>query len=278
MSTTMQMTVHAPVRLAAPFVLVSSGKGGVGKTMLAVNLAVQLASSGKRVLLADLDLGLADAHIFVRMHPEASIADALSGRRAIQDCVERAPGGFDLLAAESGEAQWVRDDDERCPRVLALLAELSSNYDIVIGDAGAGIGQDVLRLSAAADRVLIVTTPDPAALADAYGLIKAIDAHGRELNLDLPTPELVLNQVDSADQADGLATKLRGICERFLVRSPRLAGWLPRSALVGASIASQRPFAMDRPLCLENHCLRLLSERVRRWFPGFPALKPSLKA
>ncbi len=278
MSATLQATAIVPVKLSAPFVLVSGGKGGVGKTMLAVNLAVQLASEGQRVLLADLDLALANAHVFVRLQPATTIAHALSGERALGDCVVRAIGGFDLLAAESGELCWARDDEQRCARVLETLAELSKNYDIILGDTASGIGQDVLGFAAAADRVMIVTTPDPAALTDAYGLIKAIDAHAREHNLDLPTPELVLNQVDSADQADGLATKLRGVCERFLVRSPRLAGWLPRSALVGASIAAQRPFALDRPLCLENHCLRGLSQRVRRWFPSFPTMKPALKA
>ena len=135
----------------------------------------------------------------------------------------------------------------------------------------------MLEFAAVADRVLIVTTPDPAALTDAYGWIKALDLHATEWNLDLPTPELVLNQVDSADQADGLATRLRGVCERFLSRSPRLAGWLPRSAIVLSSIATQRPFALDRPLCLENHCLRRLSQRVQRWFPAVPTLKPALK-
>jgi flagellar biosynthesis protein FlhG len=125
---------------------------------------------------------------------------------------------------------------------------------------------------------LIVTTPDPTALTDAYGWIKALDQHASELGLDLPTPELVLNQVDGADQADGVAVKLRGVCERFLSRSPRMAGWLPRSALVGASIARQRPFALDRPLALENHCMRRLSERVQRWFPAFPTLKPAIEA
>ncbi len=264
--------------MSAPFVLVSGGKGGVGKTMLAVNLAVQLASEGRRVLLADLDLAMADAHVLMRLTPSSTIADALAGRMSIQDCVVRAPGGFDLLAAESGDPTLARDDAHRRERVLAALCELSSDYDIVLGDSAAGVGPDVLDFAAAADRVLIVTTPDPAALTDAYGWIKALDLHATELNIDLPTPELVLNQVDSADQADGLATKLRSVCERFLSRSPRLAGWLPRSALVGASIACQRPFALDRPLCLENHCLRRLSARVQRWFPAFPTLKPLLKA
>ena len=277
MSAVLQGSRSVRRTMAAPFVLISGGKGGVGKTMLAVNLAVQLASEGRRVLLVDLDLGLADAHVFLRLTPQATLADALGGRAALRDCIVRAPGGFDLLASESGAHELARDDESRRERVLAALAELSSAYDIVLGDSAAGVGSDVLGFAAAADRVLIVTTPDPAALTDAYGLIKALDAYSTTLNIDLPTPELVLNLVDGADQADGLATRLRGVCERFLVRSPRLAGWLPRSGVVGASIAAQRPFALDRPLCLENHCLRRLSERVMRWFPTFPTLNPALK-
>lgn len=263
--------------MQAPFVLISGGKGGVGKTMLAVNLAVQLASEGRRVLLADLDLGLADAHVLCSLTPQATIADALAGRAGLRDCVVRAIGGFDLLASDSGAHDLVRDDEDRRARLLESLAELSGEYDIVLGDSASGIGRDVLGFAAAADRVLLVTTPDPTALADAYGMIKALDAYSAERGIDLPTPELVLNQVDGADQADGLATRLRGVCERFLVRSPRLAGWLPRSGAVGASIQNQRPFALDRPLSLENHCLRRLSARVQRWFPAFPALAPALK-
>ena len=263
--------------MQAPFVLISGGKGGVGKTMLAVNLAVQLASEGQRVLLVDLDLGLADAHVLLSLAPQITLAAALAGRRPMRDCVVRAPGGFDLLAAESGAHELARDDEGRRVRLLGALAELSCEYDIVLGDSAAGIGSDVLGFAAAADRVLLVTTPDPTAIADAYGMIKALDAYSAARGIDLPTPELVLNQVDGADQADGLATRLRGVCERFLVRSPRLAGWLPRSASVVASIASQRPFALDRPLSLENHCLRRLSSRVQRWFPAVPALAPLLK-
>lgn len=264
-------------RLAAPFVLVSGGKGGVGKTMLAVNLAVQLASEGKRVLLADLDLGLADAHVLLKLSPPATIADALDDRVPLDDCVVRAPGGFDLLAAESGHHGLAREDAARRHRIVEVLARLSRRYDIVIGDGAAGIGDDALGFATVADRVLVVTTPDPTALTDAYGWIKALDGFAREHNLDLPTPELVLNQVDGAEQADGLANKLRAVCERFLVRSPRLAGWLPRSGRVTASIARQRPFALEAPLTLENHCLRLLSGRVQRWFPAFPTLKPAVE-
>ncbi|HTF91367.1 MAG TPA: AAA family ATPase [Planctomycetota bacterium] len=264
--------------MSAPFVLVSGGKGGVGKTMVAVNLAVQLASEGRRVLLADLDLAMADAHVLVRLSPSSTIKDFLAGRVTARDCIVRAAGGFDLLPAESGDPGLARDDAQRREAILAALAELSVDYDIVLGDSAAGVGPDVLDFAAAADRVLIVTTPDPTALTDAYGCIKALDLHATELGLDLPTPELILNQVDGADQADGLATRLRGVCERFLARSPRLAGWLPRSSLICASIARQRPFALDQPRALENHCMRRLSARVQRWFPAFPTLKPLLKA
>jgi flagellar biosynthesis protein FlhG len=261
----------------APFVLISGGKGGVGKTMLAVNLAVQMASEARRVLLVDLDLGLADAHVLLSLQPAHTISAALSGERALRECVVRAPGGFDFLAAESGAYELVGDDPTRRERLLQSLAELSLEYDIVLGDTAAGIGGDVLAFAAAADRVLLVTTPDPTALADAYGMIKALAAYSAQRGIDLPTPELVFNQVNGADQADGLATRLRAVCERFLVRSPRLAGWLPRSNRVLNSIAVQRPFALDRPLSLENHCLRRLSTRVQRWFPAVPDLAAALK-
>jgi flagellar biosynthesis protein FlhG len=162
-----------------------------------------------------------------------------------------------------------RPDDERRERLLAGLGELSANYDLVLGDSAAGIGPDVLAFALRADVVLVVTTNDPTALTDAYGVVKALDAHARETGVEVPTPEVFVNLVSGVDEAEAAARRLRAVCERFLARSPRMAGWLPRTAAVQSACFEQRPFVGGAAgpsdhwhNSLENHCLRRLASRV----------------
>lgn len=254
-------------RLRAPFLLVSGGKGGVGKTTVAIHLALELARGGKRPLLVDLDLGLANVDVLLGLAPARTLADALAGLCRFEDCVVDTAHGFAVLPAGSGVRELAALDPERRTRLAAGLAELSASYDCVVGDSAAGIGADVLAFAAQADCVLVVTTPDPAALTDAYGLIKALDDLARERGGDLPTPELMINLCDGGAQAELVGKKLRAVCERFLSRSPRLAGWLPRSQAVRAGLSTRRPSVLGAPRSLESHCLRSLGERVRRLLP-----------
>ena len=252
--------------LHAPFVLVTGGKGGVGKTTLAASLAVRLRARGLRTLLCDLDLGLADLHVLLGLEPRYTIEHALAGECTLADCVVSGPGGIDVLVGSNGSAALARLASDTRAYLLDGLAGLSTGYDVVVGDSAAGIGPDVLAFGALARMVLVVTTPDPSAAADAYGLVKARVAERTARGLDLPTPELVLNQVSGAREAELAAARLAQVCQRFLLRSPRLAGWVPRTPRIQEAARRRVPFVEVHGSAGagsgERECLERLAQRV----------------
>lgn len=249
---------------AAPMLLFTGGKGGVGKSTLVANLGIQLARDGMRVLLVDLDLGLANLDTMLALHPAHTIGEALAGECELADCVVPGPGGVHLLPAGSGEARMGLLDAEQRRELVDGIAELARDYDLVLCDGAAGIGPDVLAFGAAADHVFVVTTPQPSALTDAYGLYKALDGWAREAGREVPTPELVLNQVSGLEEAERLAKRLSEACQRFLCRRPRLAGWLPSSLAVADGERARRPFAETGRGSLAGACLRRLAARLQR--------------
>lgn len=241
---------------------VTGGKGGVGKSTVAVNLAVELSQRGQRVLLCDLDLGLANVDVMLRVPTRHTIVDALSGRCDLADCISTGPGGVHIVAGGSGEMGWGDADKGRREVLLEGLRTLGADYDVILCDGAAGIGSDVLGLSAAADRVLLVTTPDAPALTDAYGLLKALDAYAIAEDLEVPTPDLIVNLAASSEEAQGACHKLRRVAERFLCRSPRQVGWIPDSADVRRAAASQRAFAQASPESLAARCVGVVASLV----------------
>jgi len=234
---------------------VTGGKGGVGKSTVTVNLAVDLSRRGVRVLLCDLDLGLANVDVMLRVPSTHTLVDAIAGRADFADCVSTGPCGVHLIAGGSGELGWGDSDKGRREQILEGLRTLGSDYDVILCDGAAGIGGDVLGIAAAADRVLLVTTPDAAALTDAYGLLKALDAYALTEDLEVPTPDLVVNLATSREEAQATCHKLRRVSERFLCRSPRRVGWIPDSSDVRRAASTQGAFVEASPEGLAASCV-----------------------
>ena len=263
----------------APIVAVTGGKGGVGKTMLAVNAAFAVARTGRRVLLVDLDLGLADVGVLLGRSPVATIEDVVVSDLDPRAALVQVAPGLDALCGGGGSPAMADLAPPARMRIVGLLKELAREYDLVLCDGAAGIGSDALHFLAAADHVVLVTTPDPAALTDAYGLVKALDAFGEQHGREIPTPEVVVNRAASPEEADGVATRLRAVCERFLSRSPKSAGWLPASGLVELACRVQRPFAADgQAPGLLGTCIARLAARFERLCPEREALSTCSRA
>jgi len=251
----------------------------VGKSTLTANLGVLLAEQGASPLLLDLDFGLANLDLMFGLRPERNVEDFLDRDVPLRDCLCRGPAAVDVLPAGSGSVDMARPNEHRLSRVIRGLRELTPRPGMILGDSAAGIGPEVMTFAVHADRVLVVTTPEPAAVTDAYGVIKAVDTHANANGMEVPTPELFVNLVSGIDEAQKVATGLRGICERFLARSPRLVGWMPRSRTVLGGIIRQTPFVLSDPRALATRCVRRLAERYALAFSvdqdGPSALKAS---
>ncbi len=217
------------------FVAIASGKGGVGKTWFAVTLAHALALEGRRVLLFDGDLGLANIDIHLGMVPRHDLGDVLAGTVPFPDAVTRhAPGGFDVLAGRSGSGALAGLDPALLDRVLALLATHGAAYDHVLLDLAAGLEGGVRRMAAWADALLVVASDEPTSITDAYATLKlhAADRPGGDARL-------VVNAAASPGAAHRAAASIARACTAFLGHAPALLGAIRRDPRVPQSIRNQ---------------------------------------
>src|SRR3954471_18982318 len=177
----------------ASVIAVTSGKGGVGKSNVAVNLAIKLASAGKTVVLLDADLGLANADVLCNVDLPHNLAAVIARKKELHEVMVKAPGGFSLVGGASGLARMADLSDADRGRIVRALAELEERADIILVDTGAGISPNVLSFTRAADHVLVVTTPEPTAITDAYAVIKVLhrDAAGGQLGMADPVERRV---------------------------------------------------------------------------------------
>jgi len=226
-----------PARWSRPHlrtVAIASGKGGVGKSSVAANLAVALGARGARVLLLDADLAQASLDLMLGLHPRFDLQHVLSGEKALEDIVVDGPPGVKLIPASSGVPELADLDDYRRECLLRGLGNLEADADLILIDTAAGTSRQVTSFCLAADDVLVVTTPEMPAFADAYGLIKLL----RQLGVR-QAPHLLVNMASAPEEAEETTHRIRLVARRFLRMNVDSWGYVPFDPAVARSVRRQ---------------------------------------
>ncbi len=224
-------------------IAIASGKGGVGKTWLAVTLAHLFARSGRQVLLFDGDIGLANVDVQLGLTPQRDLSGVISGRHGLKDAITKYPeGGFDIIAGRSGSASLAMLPVEKLNALVGSLTEIQKNYDFVVVDLGAGIEQHVQYLASLAGRCIVVVTDEPTSLTDAYAFIKI--AMGSK---PIPDIGIVINQAATQKEGESTYNAINKACVNFLTISPPLLGIIRRDNKVKDSIRSQKSLLIKAP-------------------------------
>ena len=242
-------------------VSVTSGKGGVGKTNISVNLACRLAKAGKRVVLLDADLGLANVDVILGMAPKHNLFHLFHEGASLDDVLLQTPFGFSILPASSGVSEMLSLTAGQKLSLLEAMDDLDSSVDCLIVDTGAGINENVLYFNMAAQERLVVLTPEPTSLTDAYALIKVM-----QQNHEVNNFRVVVNMAPDQKTAKDIFTRLYKACDHFLGGiSLDLAGVIPRDAAVRKAVINQKPFCVDdekSPACM---AVDQLAKTVMTW-------------
>lgn len=249
---------------AARVIAVTSGKGGVGKSNIALNLAIALAKSGDRVCLIDANSGLSNIDLLCGLNGYWNLSHVVSGARALSEIILDGPEGIHVVSGAGGLAQ-LRDCPHEIRRdVLRQTTQLEEQHDFLVIDTGAG-GQDSGRmLAAAADVALVVTTTEPTSIADAYATVKALSA--------APPPNLmvVVNQVESGQQAAAIIDRMRRTAGLFLHTEIAHAGHIPHDRAVIHSVARRIPLLVDAPRSAAAEAVVKLARRLKSAADGSP--------
>jgi flagellar biosynthesis protein FlhG len=233
---------------------ITSGKGGVGKTNMTVNLALALAQRKQRVLILDADLGLANVDVAMGLLPKYNLAHVIQGTKQLEEIIVRGPLGIAVIASGSGISELANLDDDARVRLLDSLATLKSRYDFLLIDTSAGLGRNVLGFVLAADEILIVTTPEPTALLDAYSMIKVVYQENPEANV-----RVIVNMVRDEAEANEAADKLTVVAHRFIGVTVASLGHVVRDGRVGEAVREQTPLLQLYPHSSAAKCIHGLA-------------------
>ena len=235
-----------PLKPIGKVLAVTSGKGGVGKTFVSANLAAALAKLGLRVLVLDADLGLANLDVVLNLYPKITLHDVFTGKAKLEEAIIRAPGGFSVLLAGSGMVEYSRLTPEVRDDFLRIMNGLTPHYDVVLLDTGAGISDVVLFAVSLASEVLVVATPEPTSLTDAYATIKVLVGQQKR-----QTIRMVINQTARLGDGRAITVQLQQVLDRFVATDPARPVKLVHMGDIPADL-SVRQAVMRRQLLMQT--------------------------
>ena len=238
-------------------IAITSGKGGVGKTSLAVNLGLLLAGEGHRVALLDGDMGLANVDVLLGLAPKYTLRHVVEGQKELHDIMLRGPNGLHVIPASRGVEAMANLAPAEQAKLLGRLEQLEGLIDILLLDTAAGISPTVLSLALAADEAIVVTVPEPTSITDAYAVIKVLSRYRAD-----PRAGILMNMVEGASQAEEMFEQLRRVIRHFLKVEVRFVGHVLRDECVGRAVCEQKPFSVCFPYAKASRSLADLAKTL----------------
>ena len=234
------------VTASSRVITVTSGKGGVGKTSVSVNLAIALSRLGKRVVILDADFGLANIEIMLGIRPAFNLADLMFKGKGMREIITYGPENIGFISGGSGINEMANLNKTQIVDLIQKLAELDQLADIIIVDTGAGIGNSVLEFVASSEEVLLVATPEPTSITDAYALLKSLNKNS-SYHRAKTVVNLIANQVRNSEDADELHEKLGIVVSKFLNIDIEFLGAIPYDDNMSKAILRQEPVVLSAP-------------------------------
>lgn len=238
-------------------IAITSGKGGVGKTSVSVNLAIALALHGAKVTLVDADLGLGNVEVLMGLQSFFNLSHVIDGTKTLDEVIIRSKVGVEVIPGSSGLSRIADLKDKEREKLISALFSLCERSDFLLLDTMAGIGKNTVSFCTSADEVLLVTTPEPSAIVDAYAMLKTIHYQRQDTVI-----KLIVNMVINAGQGQAVATKLSNVAQQYLNRNIIYLGHILRDTHVNQSIMQSQPVLTFAPHAPASRCFETLAQRL----------------
>ncbi|KHE71274.1 MinD/ParA family protein [Halobacillus sp. BBL2006] len=251
-------------------IAIASGKGGVGKSNLTLNFALKLIEQNKRVIIFDLDIGMGNIDILMGVSPSSSIVDLFKDESTIQEIIEWGPNNLAYIAGGSGLAEIFKMDSKKFDYFKNQFEKLSTSFDYILFDMGAGVTETTLHFLAAAHEVIIVTTPEPTSITDGYAMMK----HLIRYENDVPIA-VIVNRTNQNKEGYQTFSRLRTVVHRFLEKDIAYLGMLPDDRDVLRAVNHQSPFVLDSPNCRASEAMESIVTHYLKGNSALPSSFPS---